>query len=352
MFQLPRTVVCCQPIEGGGDATKKTEGAKELMDDISDMHVKEHTTTATSKKKSHANEIMDAEDEKKECQREDCTALLKAIEDKHWDNVMTLILTGKTNEFSFFGIGANNNTEPDCKTQAKTWVIGKDWWGNMTWRKLPIHAAIMNHAPLEVVKKLHSLYPRGAQSSDLDGNLCLHLSFKHEAPDNVTAFLLKVFPEAVGVTNNEGRTPVEYATGGAGEIINLCIEQTNLSAKREEAKLNQALESEKSRLTEILMQLADIRDELEHLRKTKKKVSEGTSVSEKSESAANDEVAAPAAPSEGPVDSAPPEKKASSKKKKNTRSSSKKRLPWNKQGRVADESGSPPSRTSGMSKKK
>jgi len=113
------------------------------------------------------------------------------------------------------------------------------------------------------------MYPESIHCKDLDGNLPLHLSFQHNSPDGVVAFLLKSYPEAVSEKNNAGNQPVDYASADACEIIQLCVDQTNKVAKREEEKLCQALESEKTRLTEILSQLSDIRGELDHLRKTK-----------------------------------------------------------------------------------
>jgi hypothetical protein len=198
------------------------------------------------------------------------TPLIHAIEKQDWEFTWHIIETGQSNDCSFFDLGFFTSLKGlDSKTQARTWVESKDWWGKTTAQRLPIHSAVMNGAPIKIVERLLALNPNGILSTDLDGNLPLHLCFSHASSDTVAAFLLEAFPEAVSVKNKAGKKPVDYAKADAGEIIQLCVDQTNLAAKREETRLCPALESEKSRLTEILAQLSEIRGELDHLRRTK-----------------------------------------------------------------------------------
>jgi hypothetical protein len=198
------------------------------------------------------------------------TPLILAIEKQDWEFTLHIIETGQSNDCPFFNLGVYTSLKGiDSKMQSRTWVDTKDWWGKTTAQRLPIHSAVMNGAPIKIVEKLLALNPNGIRSTDLDGNLPLHLCFRHASSDSVAAFLLEAFPEAVSVKNKAGKKPVDYAKADAGEIIQLCVDQTNLAAKREEARLCQALESEKSRLTEILAQLSEIRGELDHLRRIK-----------------------------------------------------------------------------------
>lgn len=313
----------------------KMEGDEDINDNV-------FSSKKGSEKKTRTTDILhdvNGHKETAEVESSDYTALFKAIEDGSWETAITFLTTGKLNSFSFFGLGASSGKESNPEEQARTWVVGKDWWGTTTWRRLPIHTAVMRKAPFEVVKRLHDIYPQGVKCSDLGGNLPLHLAFMHRIDDNVKAYLLNVYPGSVYVKNNEDHVPIDYASDGAGDIMNLCIEQTKNNARQEEAKLSQALESEKSRLTEILTQLADIRDELDHLRKTKKKSCDGAEV---------EDVPSLVVPSE---DSAP---KESNKKKSSKGSSSRKNL-WNKKSRrsVADEEqSSSPQTKNGLNHKK
>lgn len=201
------------------------------------------------------------------------TMLFSAIESEKWENAIMFLENGSSsgwgeNTFSMIGWGGEQ-VPPDPKAQVRTWVVGNDWWGNIVSKRLPIHTAIIKQAPIALIQKLLEIYPDSIHCRDLDGNLPLHLSFRHSSPDSVVAFLLKSYPEATGEKNNDGKQPVDYASADACEIIQLCVDQTNKVAKKEEEKLNQALESEKTRLTKILYQLQEIRSELDHLRKAK-----------------------------------------------------------------------------------
>ena len=233
------------------------------------------------KDKSSSPSLVDDGEEKS------MTHLFSAIESEKWDEAILFLETGSffgwgEPSFSIFGCG-ENNSNPSPKSQVRTWVVTWDWWGNIASRRLPIHAAVVKKAPLTLIQKLLEMYPEGIRCKDTEGNLPLHLSFKHDSPDGVVAFLLKSYPEAVGEKNNSGCQPVDYASADACEIIQVCVEQTNKVAKREEARLCQALEVEKTRLTEILSQLSEIRGELDHLRKGKNKSTdqpEGTELKE------------------------------------------------------------------------
>ena len=77
------------------------------------------------------------------------------------------------------------------------------------WRILPIHAAIVMHAPPEVVQALLLVHPMGAGASDDRLMLPLHMAFRLGSDLN-TAYLIKnVYPEALYEENIKGQTPLD-----------------------------------------------------------------------------------------------------------------------------------------------
>lgn len=305
---LPRTGCCGSDDVSPLDSTSKEGGAKAGNKD---------------KKMKNIPFIVSADDVD-EMQQRDHTELFSAIEKQKWDSVEHFLETGQVHGFSMCGLGVGNNVEnPDVSTQARTWVFTKNWWGVLTTQSLPIHAAIMYKAPFNLISKLLEAYPEGVRCKDLDGNLPLHLSFKHESPDSVVVLLLKSFPEAVGIKNKSGHQPVDYASADSGAIIQLCIEQTNKAAKREEARLSHALQSEKTRLQDILAQLSEIRGELDHLRKSNSKNAEA--------------LMQDAIIKDCPPETTKDDLKDTSTKKKKT-SNTKLKFPWSKKRLVAPQS--------------
>ena len=295
MFELPQNIVCCNA-SGGHPPTEEFPVPDD--DDVSSLggsnenNVKDEQRAMSVVK---CEQLVISSDNLDENEFQEKTLLFSTIENKNWEQVLTLLETGRVGGHFFCGLsGEGSDVEKlDLRTQVRTWVMTKDWWGNIASRSLPIHSAIKQKAPIRIIQKLADIYPEGTRCQDQDGNLPLHLAFKHEAPDDVIALLLKMFPEAVGVKNKAGRQPVDFATPEAGEIIQLCVEQTKRAAELEEIRLSQALESEKTRLTEILLQLSEIRGELDLLRKTKKKNADAFTQHEKMEAELLDQDFAP-----------------------------------------------------------
>jgi len=286
MFSLPLDVVVCCNAVGAVGAYKHIEGEFTVKttddgDDISTLGGAFGAEDAFPKQ--DALSVLYCEDlvtkaelvSPSECRQQ--TPLFNDIQSQKWERVLSFLETGKATNFAFCGfVPGNDSTEPplDSRVQVKTWVNTEDWWGKTIARRLPIHVAIMQKAPIQLVRKLTDIYPEGARAQDLDGNLPLHLSFKHDSLDDIVSLLLKVFPEGVGVKNKIGKQPVDYATAECGAIIKLCVEQTKKAARHEEERLQEALREEKLRLTEILLQLSQVRGEMDELRKTKKKSSD------------------------------------------------------------------------------
>jgi len=94
---------------------------------------------------------------------------------------------------------------------AQTWISRKEDNGQLRWRILPIHAAMIFNAPVDVVEALLTVYEDGVKSRDDQGMLPLHLSFRMASPDEIVKLLLKAFPESVGVRDRKGRTAYKLA---------------------------------------------------------------------------------------------------------------------------------------------
>jgi len=81
----------------------------------------------------------------------------------------------------------------------------------MRWRMLPIHAAIIFNAPLDVVTGLLKAYPQGTTLADDQGMLPLHLAFRAQCDEDVVLALLDVYPEAMERGDLKGRVPSQLA---------------------------------------------------------------------------------------------------------------------------------------------
>ena len=99
--------------------------------------------------------------------------------------------------------------------EARTWVSRREKHGNLRWRLLPLHAAIIFKAPENVVESLLAAYPKGAQSKDDQGMLPLHLAFRHGSTEATVNLLLVAFPQSVSVEDRKGRIPLVLAQAAA-----------------------------------------------------------------------------------------------------------------------------------------
>lgn len=133
-----------------------------------------------------------------------CTELYKAIEQGKWGNVAHFLDTG-----SWLGI----NFIPDFSPveQCLTVVTRLDDQSFAIWSRLPLHLAILQAAPLSIVGRLAELCPQTVSTPDYKGDLALHLAMYAHASDEVLAYLLDVYPQALNVKNSLGYTPLECA---------------------------------------------------------------------------------------------------------------------------------------------
>lgn len=100
--------------------------------------------------------------------------------------------------------------------QAATWVSRKESSGELRWRLLPIHAAVIFSAPESVVEALLKAFPDGAQHKEDQGMLPLHLAFRMGSPESIVSLLLSAFPDSVNVMDRKGRTALELAESTSG----------------------------------------------------------------------------------------------------------------------------------------
>ena len=117
------------------------------------------------------------------------TDLFKAIQDKRWENTMTLI--------------ESNSTE------VRQWTTHKDCDGEVVWKRLPIHEACINNAPVYVIGSLIRAYQEGAKGADLNKRLPLHHVAVHGGKLDVIELLLTAYPDSLEKKDSFGKTPIK-----------------------------------------------------------------------------------------------------------------------------------------------
>ena len=95
--------------------------------------------------------------------------------------------------------------------EASTWVSRKEQDGKLRWRLLPLHAAIIFHAPERTISSLLFAFTQGAACKDDQGMLPIHLAFRNGADEEVVHSLLMAYPQSVDVQDRKGRTPMVLA---------------------------------------------------------------------------------------------------------------------------------------------
>lgn len=84
---------------------------------------------------------------------------------------------------------------------------------------LPYHCACANGAKLELIEYLYSIYPDAVQQVDDEGENALHLACKMgSTKEAVYMNLLTSYPEAVGIRDDFGRLPIDYAKNIRSDI--------------------------------------------------------------------------------------------------------------------------------------
>ena len=108
---------------------------------------------------------------------------------------------------------ARIKTHPEESTY---WVTRHEEDGKLRWRLLPLHAAIIFGAPVDLVKILADAFPEAVAAKDDQGMIPLHLSYHMGSPAIVVEFLLDVYPASMNVKDKKGRTPLVLAETSKG----------------------------------------------------------------------------------------------------------------------------------------
>ena len=100
-----------------------------------------------------------------------------------------------------------------CQThpeEVHTWVARRDANGDLRWKLLPLHAAIIFEAPLSLIEELLSTHPLAVAKRDDQGILPLHLAFRHQSRSTVIKKLVQQYPVGVTLKDNRGRIPLDH----------------------------------------------------------------------------------------------------------------------------------------------
>ena len=120
---------------------------------------------------------------------ENKTPLLKNIKRKRWTEAFSIL-----------------QSQP---SQAKEWTTHRDGDGDIVWKRLPIHEACINGAPLNLIQSLLKAYKDGLQQPDQSNRLPLHHAAVHASHTNIIEFLAQEYPDSLHSEDNFGKTPLK-----------------------------------------------------------------------------------------------------------------------------------------------
>ena len=100
--------------------------------------------------------------------------------------------------------------------EARTWVLrwepgtrADEGGKKLRWMMLPLHFAMIFSAPVSVVDALLKAYPAAAHMTNDQGMLPLHLAYRNGVEDSVTNLLIAAYPQGVYFKDYKGRVPLE-----------------------------------------------------------------------------------------------------------------------------------------------
>jgi len=123
---------------------------------------------------------------------ESVTALYKAIEAKNWTEIISLAMK--------------------YPEQVSTWIIRREKGGNLRWRVLPLHAAIIFQSPDRVIESILASYPKAVKCKDDHGMIPLHLALRNGASEGIINLLLEAYPQSIYIKDRKGRVPIDLAS--------------------------------------------------------------------------------------------------------------------------------------------
>jgi len=204
------------------------------------------------------------------------TNLYDAIEKGAWDSILHFLITNKWSFVSF------NNDPQSPEAQTRTWVTRFDPSGRVRWSQLPLHAAIIFHAPFSVVEALVDIYPLSVQCTDDQRMLPLHLAVRSGANDAVMNLLIRSFPGALVAKNQAGTLPFNVNgsdvrkdyTETVYQIVQHTTQRVASSHKKWSRQRTDNLEGTMEEQSELVKSLENDKDRLEHrLKKAKREIS-------------------------------------------------------------------------------
>mmetsp|Transcript_30268 Transcript_30268/g.35222 ORF Transcript_30268/g.35222 Transcript_30268/m.35222 type:complete len:655 (-) Transcript_30268:295-2259(-) len=123
------------------------------------------------------------------------TVLIQLIEKKMWEQAITRCV--------------------EVPQEASTWMCRlqeiknkRDEKNDVRWKILPIHSAIVLHAPVEVIEALVEAYPQGLRKGDDRRMLPLHMAFRLGSSPETAAVLVDAYPTALRKKDSRGHTPL------------------------------------------------------------------------------------------------------------------------------------------------
>ena len=79
---------------------------------------------------------------------------------------------------------------------------------DIRWKILPLHSAIVLHAPIELIEALIDAYPQGLRKGDDRNMLPLHMAFRLGSSPETSAVLVDAYPDALKKRDSKGHTPL------------------------------------------------------------------------------------------------------------------------------------------------
>lgn len=115
---------------------------------------------------------------------------------------------------------------------ASKWVYGLDEGGLSVWKRLPIHLACANKAPVGLVSLLLRLHREGGMLTDpRDGSTPLHIACQSGSSLSTIQLLVSTCPDALRVKNKTGHLPLHLAIMNAApmDLVQTLIEADPMS---------------------------------------------------------------------------------------------------------------------------
>ena len=115
------------------------------------------------------------------------------------------------------GKGGRNLTKVLTQADAATWVSRREprtdegGSGELRWRMLPLHAAILFQAPDNIVTAILDAHPDAAQGADDSGMLPVHVALAKRCTETVLHALLRAYPQSMTVRDGRGNLPIDVA---------------------------------------------------------------------------------------------------------------------------------------------